>query len=517
MKVMFTPNKGEEFVAQLSLQDQERAALLVSVHDRYYALQAVCAVFKFIEISFSTIYAHHTLSIKYHAVEGSMMIDTDTARNLELVDSISRQKAHSLFGLLNSTLTPQGSRLLRTSLLSPLTSQSAIEARLDAVANLVQSDEHYNSIHNAIKGVQKIDMDKLIVRLAAIDKSGEISSGVGLESIAVKTAYERLGQLLDLQKVIKNLPVVAHAASETQARLLRIIGELVLDPRITEIRQVIERHLNDTSIGPKRGSVGALSTVTARVYAVKAEANPLLDVARASYKENVHDIFDLGKAVAEKYELPIELVYQQENGGSFVFCLSRTPIDASGWQWPKEWVDKVQKKKKWVFSTLELKKLNGRMREMLYETLTISATIVHEVFTQVVSRISALYKASEAIALLDVLLCFAKRALDGGYVRPEFTGTLAIKSGRHPMLETIQAAGRTVANDVYASDSSRFQIIQGPFLKPSFLACRIGLLSVMASCGSFVPAGYASFKLGLQTLGASFNNRRRFTDSMMLC
>ncbi|KAG8770252.1 MutS protein msh4 [Serendipita sp. 397] len=415
MKVMFTPNKGEEFVAQLSLQDQERAALLVSVHDRYYALQAVCAVFKFIEISFSTIYAHHTLSIKYHAVEGSMMIDTDTARNLELVDSISRQKAHSLFGLLNSTLTPQGSRLLRTSLLSPLTSQSAIEARLDAVANLVQSDEHYNSIHNAIKGVQKIDMDKLIVRLAAIDKSGEISSGVGLESIAVKTAYERLGQLLDLQKVIKNLPVVAHAASETQARLLRIIGELVLDPRITEIRQVIERHLNDTSIGPKRGSVGALSTVTARVYAVKAEANPLLDVARASYKENVHDIFDLGKAVAEKYELPIELVYQQENGGSFVFCLSRTPIDASGWQWPKEWVDKVQKKKKWVFSTLELKKLNGRMREMLYETLTISATIVHEVFTQVVSRISALYKASEAIALLDVLLCFAKRALDGGY------------------------------------------------------------------------------------------------------
>jgi len=46
--------------------------------------------------------------------------------------------------------------------------------------------------------------------------------------------------------------------------------------------------------------------------------------------------------------------------------------------------------------------------------------------------------------------------------RPEFTGTLAIKSGRHPLLETVQAAGTLVPNDVYASNSSTFQIIQGP-------------------------------------------------------
>ena len=47
-------------------------------------------------------------------------------------------------------------------------------------------------------------------------------------------------------------------------------------------------------------------------------------------------------------------------------------------------------------------------------------------------------------------------------VRPEFTGTLAIKSGRHPILETIQATGSLIPNDVYCDDSSSFQIIQGP-------------------------------------------------------
>lgn len=47
-------------------------------------------------------------------------------------------------------------------------------------------------------------------------------------------------------------------------------------------------------------------------------------------------------------------------------------------------------------------------------------------------------------------------------VRPEFTGTLAIKSGRHPILETVQAAGMLVPNDVYCDDASSFQVIQGP-------------------------------------------------------
>ncbi|KAE9383926.1 hypothetical protein BT96DRAFT_1008624 [Gymnopus androsaceus JB14] len=48
------------------------------------------------------------------------------------------------------------------------------------------------------------------------------------------------------------------------------------------------------------------------------------------------------------------------------------------------------------------------------------------------------------------------------YVRSEFTGTLAIKSGHHPILETLQSVGTLIPNDVYSDDSSSFQIIQGP-------------------------------------------------------
>jgi len=47
-------------------------------------------------------------------------------------------------------------------------------------------------------------------------------------------------------------------------------------------------------------------------------------------------------------------------------------------------------------------------------------------------------------------------------VRPEFTGTLAVKAGRHPVLEGLQSAGTLVPNDVYCCESSSFQIVQGP-------------------------------------------------------
>jgi DNA mismatch repair ATPase MutS len=66
-------------------------------------------------------------------------------------------------------------------------------------------------------------------------------------------------------------------------------------------------------------------------------------------------------------------------------------------------------------------------------------------------------------------------------VRPEFTGTLAIKAGRHPILGIIKTAGAMVPNDTYCCDSSTFQLIRGPKLSvaiallPSSPRCPLAL------------------------------------------
>lgn len=95
-----------------------------------------------------------------------------------------------------------------------------------------------------------------------------------------------------------------------------------------------------------------LSALNARVYAVKANYNCLLDVARETFKENVGDIFQLNRDLCDQHELSIQLVHQ-ENG--FVFTLKKSELEESGKvELPKGFVNVSSKKGKWVFETMEL-------------------------------------------------------------------------------------------------------------------------------------------------------------------
>lgn len=63
------------------------------------------------------------------------------------------------------------------------------------------------------------------------------------------------------------------------------------------------------------------------------------------------------------------------------------------------------------------------------------ASVLDELLQAISPHIAALYRCSEVIAMLDMLVAFAHVAsTSSSYVRPEFTDTLAIKDGRHPVL-----------------------------------------------------------------------------------
>ncbi|KNZ82138.1 MutS like protein [Termitomyces sp. J132] len=441
---------GLEFILQLCVEDDERAGTVIAVSNKYYALSATCALFKHAEAKMNTRFATGSLRIRYVPVEGTMMIDPDTARNLELVENMTyRKSAHSLFGVLNHTYTAMASRLLRVNLLSPITVQTSIDARLDVVEEFIRTEDRYTEVRDALKAFNKMDFDKLIVSLA--------SQEVRVANTA-KVASSRILQMLNLRNVVKNLPLLQKALAGSQSQLLRIIHDLISDERLTKIESLVTANLNEDG-APAKGGIGA---VNARVYAVKAHRNRLLDVARETYKEN-------------------------ETG--FVYTLKKTDLEG---ELPPGFTNVSVKKGKWVFTSMDLQKMNARMKDALDETLMLSDAIVQDLVVEILTDVGALYKASEAVALVDMLWSFAHSSI----IRPEFTGTLAIKSGRHPILETIQSAGTLVPNDVYCDDSSSFQIIHGPNMsgKSTYLK-QIGLLTVMAMTGCFVPAEYASFRI----------------------
>ncbi|KAF9221300.1 hypothetical protein BS17DRAFT_845606 [Gyrodon lividus] len=471
---------GMDFITQLCVEDDERAATLVSVSDKYYALSAACALFKHAESRLNTRFAACSLRIRYASVEGTMMIDPETAKNLELVNNVTHKKSsHSLFGhvpsylVLNYTYTAMASRLLRTNILAPLTAEDAINARLDAVEELAQSEDKFSEIRDALKGLNKLDFDKLISSLA--------TSEVRVSNTA-KSASARVSQMLSLQSVVRSLPFLQTALIRSNSQLLQIIHDMISDNRLTLISDLISDNLNDEI----RSTKGGLTAVNARVYAVKANRNRLLDVARETFKENVGDIYQLNTALSEKHGLPLTLVYQESG---FIFALKKDDLEG---ELPKGFVNVSARKGRWLFSSMELKKMNARMKDALDETLILSDKIIQELVAEILSHSGALYTASEAVALADLLWSFAHASI----IRPEFTGTLAVKSGRHPILETVQAAGALVPNDIYCCDVSHFQIVQGPNMsgKSTYLR-QTGLLAIMAMCGCFVPAEYASFRI----------------------
>ncbi|KAJ3537325.1 hypothetical protein NMY22_g5634 [Coprinellus aureogranulatus] len=489
---------GLEFVLQLCVEDSERAGTILAVSNKYYALSAACALFKYTEAKLNTRFAAGSLRIRYVPVEGTMMIDRETALNLELVGNMhSRKSTHSLFGTLNHTYTAMATRLLRVNILSPILVQPSLDARLDAVEELVQSEDRFSGIRDALKPMNKMDFDKLIVSLASSEAK---------ENLSAKPASQRVSQMLSLRSIVTQLPALQKALQGSRSQLLRIICDMVSDPRIDEIERLISANLND-ECGPVKvcgaavfdvnrllnvvHAKGGIGGVNARVYAVKAHQNRLLDVARETYKENVGDIYQLNKTLSAEHELPLTVVYQETG---FVFTLKSADLD--GRELPPGFINVTLKKGRYMFSSMELKKMNARMKDALDESLLLSDKIIQDLTAEILVHAGALYKASEAVALIDMLWSFAHASIIRQYVRPEFTGTLAIKGGKHPVLELVQPAGTLVPNDVYCDASSSFQIIQGPNMsgKSTYLR-QLGLLTVMAMIGCFVPAEYASFKL----------------------
>jgi DNA mismatch repair protein MSH4 len=142
---------GLEYIQQLAfLEDVE--AIKVAIGGNYFATCCLAAVgsspfhfyrllsdkyeqaLKYVNLSLSLTFAFHSLRIKYQPSEGSMMMDVSTIQFLELIQNLQNPKSKEcLFGLMNETLTPMGSRILRSSILQPSTQASVLTPRYDAV------------------------------------------------------------------------------------------------------------------------------------------------------------------------------------------------------------------------------------------------------------------------------------------------------------------------------------------------------------------------------------------------
>ncbi|XP_066046759.1 mutS protein homolog 4 isoform X2 [Chamaea fasciata] len=458
----FNETKGLEYIEQLCAS--EFSTVFMEVQSKYYCLAAAAALLKYVEFIQNAVFAPKSLKVRFQGSEKTAMIDSSSAQNLELViNNRDPRNGHTLLGVLNYTKTPGGSRRLRSNILEPLVDAETINTRLDCVQELLQSEELFFGLQAVIS--KFLDTEQLLSVLVQIPKQD-----------TVKTAESKITNLIHLKHTLELVEPLKAALRSCNAQLLKAYYNSLEDTRFGIMLEKITTVINDDT----RYMKGCLSMRTQKCYAVKPNVSEFLDIARRTYTEIVDDIAGFSSA-----------------RGFFIRMNADCSTLPNG-QLPSEFTKITKMKNTYSFTSADLIKMNERCQESLREIYHMTYLIVCKLLNEIYEHIHCLYKLSDIVSMLDMLLSFAHACTLSDYVRPEFTDTLAIKQGWHPILEKI-AMEKPVSNNTYLTEGNNFVIITGPNMsgKSTYLK-QIALCQIMAQIGSYVPAEYCSFRIAEQ-------------------
>ncbi|XP_063249610.1 mutS protein homolog 4-like isoform X2 [Prinia subflava] len=430
----FNETKGLEYIEQLCAS--EFSTIFMEVQSKYYSLAAAAALLKYVEFIQNAVYAPKSLKVRFQGSEKTAMIDSSSAQNLELViNNRDSRNGHTLLGVLNYTKTPGGSRRLRSNILEPLVDAETINTRLDCVQELLQDEELFFGLQAVIS--KFLDTEQLLSVLVQIPKQD-----------TVKTAESKITNLIYLKHTLELVEPLKAALRSCNTQLLKAYYNSLEDTRFGIILEKITTVINDDT----RYTKGCLSMRTQKCYAVKPNISEFLDIARRTYTEIVDDIAGMITQLAEKYSLPMKTSFSSARG--FFIQMNADCSTLPNGQLPSEFTKITKMKNTYSFTSADLIKMNERCQESLREIYHMTYLIVCKLLNEIYEHIHCLYKLSDIVSMLDMLLSFAHACTLSDY-GPNMSG-------------------------------------KSTYLK------QIALCQIMAQIGSYVPAEYCSFRIAEQ-------------------
>jgi DNA mismatch repair protein MutS len=382
-----------------------------------------------------------------------LQLDEVTRRSLELTRTLrDGGRQGSLLAGLDRTVTTMGARLLQDWLLAPLADRPAIEGRLDAVAELMEQQALREELRQTLMEVH--DLPRLTSR--------------------VSTGRANPRDLAAIGRTLRLLPRIKAKVTARHASLLRELeSHLELCP---DLRQALDAALvDDPPQNPREGGLirpgyhaglDELRSIArgGKEWIARFQTQECARTGINSLKVGFNKVFGYYIEITHTHAQKIPADYQRK----------QTLKNAERYITPelKEYEDKV-------LSAEE------KSQEREYELFVALRELV-------AGQTARLLQTGEVLANLDVLAALAELAVSRQYVRPELADqpVLAIKEGRHPVLEQTLPPGTFVPNDVFLGPGDgTLWLITGPNMsgKSTFIR-QVALLTMMAQMGSFVPA-----------------------------
>jgi len=396
--------------------------------------------------------AGHVTQIARIEEDRYVWLDKFTLRNLELFGALN-DGAQTLSQVMDKTLSPMGSRLLKRWIALPLKDPVRINNRLDVVKHFHANEATCWEVEDEIKQIG--DLERIISKVAV----GRISPR---EIVQLKNA------------LIAIEPIQASCLQSGNENLVKI-GEQ-LNP-CQSIREKIEKEIKaDPPAMISKGSVIA--------DGVSSELDELRKIA-FSGKDY---LLQMQLRESERTGIP-SLKIGFNNVFGYYIEIRNTHKDKV----PEEWIRKQTLVSAERYITQELKDYEEKILGAEEKILALETRLYNDLVISITDYISSIQLNASMIARLDCLLSFAKLAKENHYNCPEINDSqvIDIKQGRHPVIEKQLPIGESyIANDVYLdNDKQQVIIITGPNMAgKSALLRQTALIVLMAQIGSFVPA-----------------------------
>ena len=385
-----------------------------------------------------------------------MCLDINARRNLELTEKLrDKSKKGTLLWVLDKTSTSMGGRRLRRWLNDPLLDVERINKRLNAVKELKEKLILRGDITDLLKKVY--DIERLV---------GKISYG---------NANGR--DLISLKNSIKQLPELKRIMVSADSTLLKELYE-ELDT-LEDIYTIIDNAIvEEPPISVKEGGL------------IKKGYDEEIDKLKIATTDGKNWLIQLEADEREKTGIKgLKVGFNKVFG--YYIEVTKSNISLV----PDRYIRKQTLTNGERYVTEELKKLENELLGAEEKVINLEYNAFCDIREKIEKQIIRIQKTADIISTLDVLNSFATIAEDMNYCMPivDNSGIIDIKGGRHPVIEKILPSGAFVDNDTYLDkEDNRFSIITGPNMagKSTYMR-QVALISLMAQCGSFVPATYA--------------------------
>ncbi|MCU4481314.1 DNA mismatch repair protein MutS [Acinetobacter ursingii] len=400
----------------------------------------------------------HIRSIQLEQSSDFIALDPITRRNLEIIDPLF-EHGTSLFNLINDCQTAMGGRLLSRTLMQPIRDTALLDARLDATEQLL-TGYHESPVRLVLKEIG--DIERVLSR------------------VALGSARPR--DLVQLRHACAQIPFLRHALLPViQAKSSTLLTDL--DQQLGNFKELHQLLLSAIVENPP---------VLLRDGNVIAEGyDGELDELRKIRDHAGQFLIDLEIKERELSGIPtLKIGYNRVSG--YYIELTRAQAE----QAPEHYIRRQTLKNAERYITPELKGFEDKVLSSESRALAREKLLFENLLETLRQNIANLQMMSAAIAQIDVLANFAHQARLQHWNRPEFSPEIGIKihAGRHPVVEALSKTPYT-PNDTFLDSHHRMAIITGPNMggKSTFMR-QTALISLLAYCGSYVPA--QSAKLG---------------------